>query len=162
VSDWSAGYVSELGYTFGYYGELNTNRIDLCLLSKGLQPPTITHALELGFGQGVSVNIHAAASEVAWTGTDFNPSQANFARQLAGQSGAKATLHDASFQDFLADDDTPEFQFIGLHGIWSWISDANRQAIVDIIRTKLAVGVSSTRATTHCRAGLVSRPCGTL
>ena len=140
MSEWSAGYVSELGYTYGYYEELNTNRIDLCLLNKGLQPPTITHALELGFGQGVSVNIHAAASDVVWSGTDFNPSQANFARQLASQSGARATLHDASFQEFLANDDTPEFQFIGLHGIWSWVSDANRQAIVDIIRTKLAVG----------------------
>ena len=140
MSDWSAGYVSELGYTYGYYEELNTNRIDLCFLSKGFKPPTITHALELGFGQGVSVNIHAAASDVAWTGTDFNPSQANFARQLAEQSGAATFLHDESFQEFLANDDTPEYQFIGLHGIWSWISDANRQAIVDIIRTKLAVG----------------------
>ena len=140
MSDWSAGYVSELGYTYGYYEELNTNRIDLCLLNKGFRPPTITHALELGFGQGLSVNIHAAASEVTWTGTDFNPSQANFARQLAGQSGAKATLQDASFQEFLANEDTPEFQFIGLHGIWSWVSDANRQALVDTIRAKLAVG----------------------
>ena len=142
MSDWSAGYVSELGYTYGYYEELNTKRIDLCLLNMGLQSPTITHALELGFGQGVSVNIHTAASDVAWTGTDFNPSQANFARQIAGQSGAKATLYDASFQEFLTDDETPEFQFIGLHEIWSWVSDANRQAIVDIIRTKLAVGLS--------------------
>ena len=140
MSDWSAGYVSELGYTYGYYEELNTNRIDLCLLNNGFQPPTISHALELGFGQGVSVNIHAAASDVAWTGTDFNPSQANFARQLAGKSGAKTTLYDASFQEFLAHDQTPEFQFIGLHGIWSWVSDANRQAILDIIRNKLAVG----------------------
>ena len=140
MSEWSAGYVSELGYTYGYYEELNTSRVDFCLLNKGIRPPTISSALELGFGQGVSVNIHAAASAVAWAGTDFNPSQANFARQLARQSGAKATLHDASFQEFLANDETPEFQFIGLHGIWSWISDANRQAIVDIIRTKLAVG----------------------
>ena len=140
MSDWSAGYVSELGYTYGYYEELNPNHIDLCLLSKGLRPPTVSHALELGFGQGVSVNIHAAASEVIWTGTDFNPAQVNFARQLAAHSGAPTFLHDASFQEFLNDDKTPEFQFIGLHGIWSWISDANRQAIVDIIRTKLAVG----------------------
>ena len=140
MSDWSAGYVSELGYTYGYYEELSTGRVDFCLLNKGLRPPNISHALELGFGQGVSINIHAAASDVTWTGTDFNPSQANFARQLAGQSGTNALLHDASFQEFLANDETPEFQFIGLHGIWSWISDANRQAIVDIIRTKLAVG----------------------
>ena len=140
MSDWSAGYVSELGYTYGYYEELNTSRVELCLLNKGVQPPKISHALELGFGQGVSVNIHAAASDVVWAGTDFNPSQANFARQLAEQSGATTYLYDASFQEFLASDLTPEFQFIGLHGIWSWISDANRQAIVDIIREKLAVG----------------------
>ena len=140
MSEWSAGYVSELGYTYGYYEELNTSRINWCLLNKGFQPPEIFHALELGFGQGVSVNIHAAASNVTWTGTDFNPSQANFARHLAGEGGATAFLYDASFQEFLTNDDTPEFQFIGLHGIWSWISDANRQAIVDIIRTKLAVG----------------------
>ena len=140
MSEWSAGYVSELGYTYGYYEELSTSRVAFCLLNKGLRPPKINHALELGFGQGVSVNIHAAASDVVWTGTDFNPSQASFARQLAEQSGATTYLHDASFQEFLASDQTPEFQFIGLHGIWSWISDANRQAIVDIIRTKLAVG----------------------
>ena len=140
MSEWSAGYVSELGYTYGYYEELNTSRVDFCLLNKGIRPPAISSALELGFGQGVSVNIHAAAGKVSWTGTDFNPSQVNFARQLAGQSGANTFLHDASFQEFLAEDDTPEFQFIGLHGIWSWVSDANRKAIVDIIRTKLAVG----------------------
>ena len=64
MSDWSAGYVSELGYTYGYYEELSTGRVDFCLLNKGLRPPNISHALELGFGQGVSINIHAAASDV--------------------------------------------------------------------------------------------------
>ena len=60
MSDWTSGYVSELGYTYGYYEELNTKRVELCLLNKGLAPPKITRALELGFGQGISVNVHAA------------------------------------------------------------------------------------------------------
>lgn len=34
----------------------------------------------------------------------------------------------------------PDFDYIGLHGIWSWISDENRQVIVDFIRKKLKVG----------------------
>jgi SAM-dependent methyltransferase len=34
----------------------------------------------------------------------------------------------------------PEFDYIGLHGIWSWISDENRAVIVDFIRRKLKVG----------------------
>ena len=31
-------------------------------------------------------------------------------------------------------------EWIGLHGIWSWISDANREVIVDFLRRKLKVG----------------------
>ena len=137
---WTSGYVSELNYIHGYYEELNTNRAQICLINKGLQPPRITHALELGFGQGVSINIHSAASEVVWTGTDFNPAQVNFARRLSLESGAAVSLRDDSFKEFMADAGTPEFQFIALHGIWSWVSDENRKAIVDIIRTKLEVG----------------------
>jgi hypothetical protein len=34
----------------------------------------------------------------------------------------------------------PEFDSIGLHGIWSWINDENRAVIVDFIRRKLKVG----------------------
>ena len=100
MSEWSAGYVSELGYTYGYYEELNTSRINRCLLNKGFQPPEIFHALELGFGQGVSVNIHAAASNVTWTGTDFNPSQANFARHLAGEGAQRLFSTTRLFRNF--------------------------------------------------------------
>lgn len=140
MSEWSGGYVSELGYTFGYYEALSTSRIDFCMLNQGLAPPKISRALELGFGQGLSINIHAAATDVAWTGTDFNPVQANFARQLAKSSGADIHLYDSSFEELLHKADLPTFQYIGLHGIWSWISDKNRQAVVEIIRDRLEVG----------------------
>lgn len=140
MSDWTAGYVSELAYTYGYYQELNPNRVDFCMLKAGLKPPKITNALELGFGQGISINIHSAASDVSWTGTDFNPSQASFASTLNADSDGTALITDASFEEFLAQSTTAQFQYIGLHGIWSWISDKNREAVVEIIQNKLAVG----------------------
>ena len=127
MSDWTAGYVSELGYTYGYYDELNTQRVELCFLNKGLAPPKITSALELGFGQGISINIHAAAGNAVWTGTDFNPSQANFAVQLAEEAGLDCRLLDNSFEELLSTANLPEFDYIGLHGIWSWVSDQNRE-----------------------------------
>jgi hypothetical protein len=34
----------------------------------------------------------------------------------------------------------PDFDYIGLHGIWSWISDENRMHIVDFLKRKLKVG----------------------
>ena len=140
MTDWSSGYVSDIGYTYGYYAELNPLRIKLAFLNAGLSLPETGTACELGFGQGISANIHAAASVTEWHGTDFNPSQAAFAREMTHAAGSDARLHDEAFADFANRPDLPDFDYIGLHGIWSWISDANRAVIVDIIRRKLKVG----------------------
>ena len=140
MSDWTAGYVADIGYTYGYYAELNPLRVKLAFLNAGLALPATGTACELGFGQGVSANIHAAASLTQWHGTDFNPSQAAFAQDLAAASGANAHLVDDAFADFAQRPDLPEFDYIGVHGIWSWISDENRAVMVDFIRRKLKVG----------------------
>ncbi|PVE05021.1 class I SAM-dependent methyltransferase [Limnohabitans sp. Rim28] len=140
MSDWTAGYVADIGYTYGYYTELNPLRLKLAFAQQGLAFPEVGTACELGFGQGLSANLHAAASVTQWHGTDFNPSQAGFAQELAVASGSGANLYDEAFAEFANRSDLPEFDYIGLHGIWSWISDENRQVIVDFIRKKLKVG----------------------
>jgi SAM-dependent methyltransferase len=140
ANDWSAGYVSEIGYTYGYYSEMNPLRARLALLQRGIAPPATGYACELGFGQGLSVGIHAAASATQWHGTDFNPAQAAFAQDLVEKSGADAKLYDESFAEFCQRDDLPDFDYIGLHGIWSWISDENRGHIADFLKRKLKVG----------------------
>lgn len=140
MQDWMAGYRADINYTYGYYSELNPLRMRLAFLNAGLDFPPITHACELGFGQGVSINIHAAASPIQWYGTDFNPAQAAFAQTLAKNCCSKAQLFDDAFADFAQRDDLPDFDYIALHGIWSWISEENRSVIVDFIRRKLKVG----------------------
>ncbi len=140
MSDWTSGYVADIGYTSGYYPELNPQRSRLPFLNSGFICPEFHSACELGFGQGVSANFHAAGSAAQWCGTDFNPSQAAYARELADITGSGALLVDEAFADFAARPDLPDFDFIGLHGIWSWVSDDNRRVIVDFIRRKLKVG----------------------
>ena len=140
MTDWTSGYVADIGYTYGYYIELNPQRVKLAFLNAGLECPEFGTACELGFGQGLSTNIHAAATVTHWHGTDFNPAQAGFAQELASVSGANTKLYDDAFADFARRPDLPEFDYIGLHGIWSWISDENRNVIVDFIRRKLKVG----------------------
>lgn len=140
MSEWTAGYVADIGYTYGYYSELNPLRLRLAFLNQGLAFPEVGAACELGFGQGLSANMHAAASLVQWHGNDFNPAQAGFAQELAAAAGAGAQLTDESFAEFSARTDLPQFDYIGLHGIWSWISDENRALIVEFIRTRLKVG----------------------
>jgi SAM-dependent methyltransferase len=140
MSDWTSGYVADIGYTYGYYTELNPLRLRLAFLTAGQIPPPVGLACELGFGQGMSTNLHAAASSIQWFGTDFNPSQASFARELARVAGSNAQLFDQAFDEFCSRPDLPDFDYIGLHGIWSWISDENRAVIVDFVRRKLKVG----------------------
>ena len=140
MTDWTSGYVADIGYTYGYYNELLPQRMRMAFLDRGLAVPTLANACELGFGQGVSANIHAAASGTQWWGTDFNPSQAQFAQELAAASGAGARLFDQSFEEFCGRDDLPDFDFIGMHGLWTWVSDDNRRCIVDFIRRKLRPG----------------------
>jgi SAM-dependent methyltransferase len=140
MTDWSAGYVADITYTYGYYAELNPLRARQALVNAGMVPPEVVTACELGFGQGLSINLHAAASPIQWVGTDFNPAKAAFAQQLAVAAGSGAKLYDDAFAEFAQRSDLPDFDFIGLHGIWSWISDDNRRVIVDFIRRKLKVG----------------------
>lgn len=140
--DWTSGYVTDLEYTHGYYRELNPDILRLACLYAGVAPPMGDNPtyLELGFGQGLSINIHAAANPGQYWGTDFNPSQAAHAGALAAASGSGARLFDEAFADFANRPDLPDFDVIALHGIWTWISADNRQVIIDLIRRKLRVG----------------------
>ncbi|MEP3113092.1 methyltransferase regulatory domain-containing protein [Nisaea sp.] len=138
---WTEGYVSGIDYTHGYYPELSPARLQLAALTAGYDVPECKPGalsyLELGFGQGLSVNIHAAATGGRFCGTDFNPSHAANAQSLAAASGAELTALDDSFGELAARTDLPKFDIIALHGIWSWISDANRALIVDIAKRHL-------------------------
>ena len=140
MTQWTGGYVEGIDYTHGYYRELGPLHAAMALAHAGVRMPTVGHACELGFGQGLSTNIHAAASNVAWYGTDFNPSQARFAAHLAQAADSGAQLVDQSFADYCARPDLPDFDFIALHGIWSWVSPDNRALLLDFVQRKLKPG----------------------
>ena len=140
--DWTFGYRADIGYTHGYYRDLSPVMLEFALLSK-MQSHRVgspLRYLELGYGQGVSLNVHAATVPGEYWGTDFNPAQAANAMDLAAASGAGIRVLDSSFEELAARDDLPVFDIIVLHGIWSWVSDANRRIIVKIARQHLAIG----------------------
>ncbi len=138
--DGDDGYVTELDYTFRYCPELAPSRIKLACAARGLQVlrnPSPRY-LEMAFGQGVSINIHAAASPGKFAGFDFNPRHASNARRMAERSGSRARLDCESFESFAARDQLPEFDIIAMHGTWSWISEDNRSRVIEILRRSLA------------------------
>lgn len=139
---WHEGYTSEITYTYGYYPELSPGRIRLALLACGIDHSISDNPdyLELGFGQGLSLNINTATNSGTYFGTDFNPGQVANAREFANSMGKPLTLLEDSFEQLSQRGDLPQFDIIALHGIWSWISHASRQAIVDLALKKLKPG----------------------
>ncbi len=99
---WNAGYVSEVDYIYGYFSELAPVRLKFALLSRGIfhDVGDCPNYLELGFGQGVSLNINAASSSGYFFGTDFNPAQSVYASQVARASGKPVRIFDDSFEEF--------------------------------------------------------------
>ncbi|MFZ1853014.1 MAG: methyltransferase regulatory domain-containing protein [Nitrosomonas sp.] len=59
---------------------------------------------------------------------------------MSASGDASIKLYDEAFNEFCARPELPDFDYIGLHGIWSWISDENRAVITEFIRRKLKVG----------------------
>lgn len=139
TTHWTDGYQTTVNYTYGYYRDLSPNFQKFCLLLNGVDCPA-SHDLhkhcELGFGQGVSLNIHAASSFGEFYGTDFNPAHAANANVLAEQSQTEHHFYDDSFEELL-NKDLPMFDSISLHGIWSWISHENQHIILKFIRKNL-------------------------
>jgi len=140
MDDRAEGYVTDVPYMSGYFAGLNPVHMQFAFLAAGLRAPKVETACELGCGNGVSLAIHAAASQVAWYANDLNPDHLRFAREMLAASGANACLYGDSFADFAKRRDLPAFDFIGLHGVWSWVSDRNRETIVSFVAERLKPG----------------------
>ena len=145
MTNWSAGYVVDVEYTHGFYQELTPSLLGLLTLLQGVQAPDLGSSLaycELGCGQGFSTNLLAAANpHIEFHATDFNPGHIVSAQSLAQEGGLQNVhFYDDSFAEFLNRNDLPDFDFITLHGIYSWISPENRRIIVEFIHRKLKPG----------------------
>ncbi len=143
MENWAEGYVTDIDYTYSFFEELDPAWIIFALAQKGFVPPNYDqfNYCELGFGQGFGTNHFAAINpQGEFWGTDFNPSHASHGRLLASKAERNNVhLFDKSFAEFL-DTETPQFDFIVLHGIYSWVDRKNQEIIREFLRQKLKVG----------------------
>lgn len=145
--DWNAGYISDLEYTAGFYREQSPAHLNFVCVLNGFEPIPIDRPytyFELGFGRGLTVNVQAATNPLGqFYATDFNPAHVSGARQLADSAGlTNLTLLENSFGDLAQGKvpDLPQFDFITLHGIYTWISAENRAHICTFISRYLKPG----------------------
>lgn len=134
------GYVEEIPYTYGYHPDLDPARMQAALRRAGIVPPAVRIACELGYGQGVSLAIHAVAGRARWYGTDVNPVHAQTLRGWIEGTGARVEACAQAFSEYCRRDDLPLFDFIAAYGVWSWVSADNRRRLVDFAARKLRPG----------------------
>ena len=145
--DWTAGYASDVEYTAGFYREQGPTLLNFVCALNGYQP-SVTEGpfnyFELGFGRGLTANVLAAGNPQGnFYAADFNPSHVASARELAQSARLdNLTLIEASFEDLAAGKQAalPQFDFITLHGIYTWVSAENQAHIVAFIDRYLKPG----------------------
>lgn len=143
---WMEGYTSDVEYTPGYYREQTPDFLNLCAVMQGVMPINLERGFtycELGCGQGITSLIMAANyPQGHFYAIDFNPSHIAKARRLAEAAGlTNITFYEKSFAQIAENPALlPECDFITLHGIFTWVSDENRQHIIDICERHLKSG----------------------
>jgi SAM-dependent methyltransferase len=142
--DWKDGYITEVEYVHGVYRELGPSALNMVLLLQSMEPVALQEGFtycDLGCGHGESINLFAACHpEGEFHAIDFNYAHIAGARGLARQADiGNVTFWEASFAD-LGDLDLPQFDFITMHGIYTWVGSENRQRIMEFLRHKLKPG----------------------
>jgi SAM-dependent methyltransferase len=143
-ADWSKGYVTDVAYTNSFFRELSPVWLNHVAAANGAHPRPLeegfTH-IDLGCGLGQSAVVLAGCfPQGRFYGVDFNPAHIDIAQHAAAKLGLdNARFLDRSFQELL-DADLPDFDFITLHGIYSWIDEDARRAVQRFIYAKLKPG----------------------
>ena len=145
--EWSDGYVADVDYTADFFRELSPEWLNFTCLLNGVEPVPLDAPFtyfELGCGQGVTLSILAASNPLGqFFGNDFMPSHIAAAHQFATAADIEnLTLLEKSFAE-LADgavSDLPQFDFITLHGVYTWINAENQAHIIRFINRYLKPG----------------------
>jgi trans-aconitate methyltransferase len=127
-------FVTQCPTTLGYVGRM-----------RGLSAPRPTDSFtycDLGCGAGLTVNVLAAAMPQArFYGIDMSADHIAIAQRMAEAGDlANTTFITSTFDELLGRTDLPQFDFLALHGIYSWVGRETRQDLLRLTQRLLKPG----------------------
>lgn len=145
MTAWNDGYLTEIAYPHHVHPELSPGWLVAVLHALGQRAPRLDRAFrycELGCGQGLNSLLLAAANPAGhFLGVDFNARHIQHARQQAAAAGlGNLEFRQASFAEVADEEAKDGFDFIVLHGVYSWVSADNRAAIRRFVERRLKPG----------------------
>ncbi|MCZ6616556.1 MAG: class I SAM-dependent methyltransferase [Gammaproteobacteria bacterium] len=138
------GYIKDASYPTTYFRELSPVWLNYVAALGGAVPRKLDQNfsyLELGSGTAFSSVIHAACFPAGeFHACDFNPENIATGERYAHELSIRNVLfHPVSFLELL-ERDLRDFDFIVLHGVYSWVGAQARQTILQLIRKLLKPG----------------------
>lgn len=138
------GYLTDLGCYEHYYEELAPITLNYLAALNGFAPRDLSDFdyCELGCGTGLSLLLHGAAYPGGrFVGIDLSTDHIDAARARTNEDGiGNVRLVAGSVADEITDPPLPQFDFIVLHGLYSWVSASVREAIRRFIDARLKPG----------------------
>jgi SAM-dependent methyltransferase len=140
----AAGYLTDVEYTGDFHDHLAPVWLAYIAAINGYSTPPLNSRFtwcELGCGKGVtSLLLAAAYPQGEFHACDFNPVHIDYAERLRGAGGiGNVRFHAKSFREML-DAALPAFDFIAIHGVYSWVPDEVRGEIREFIQRRLKPG----------------------
>lgn len=141
---WTDGYISDVAYPAFFYKEMQPGWLSAVAGFRGYAAPDVSAPFslcELGCGVGVNLLVAAACHPDAhFVGVDFDAEHLSLAREAAAACGADNVefIH-ADFATF-ARTNSQQFDFITSHGVWSWIAENYRTALLNCVAGSLNAG----------------------
>ncbi len=144
MSELKDKYVLDTTYTWGFYQGQSPTHIDYAARLNGVvaRPRESSfNYCELGCGNGLTTNVLAAAlPEGNYYAVDLNPIHVENGRRTAARGGlSNVTFLHSSFEDLPARE-LPQFDYITLQGVYSWVSAEVRRDVVKFIGKFLKPG----------------------
>ncbi|MBT3914802.1 MAG: methyltransferase domain-containing protein [Rhodospirillaceae bacterium] len=126
-------HAKDTPYTWGYYGELSPIFLNYVSALNGHHPVPLEDSFsycDLGCGFGVTTNgLAQLFPQGQFTGIDFNEDQITTATELAKDCGSTNVEFMALDINHVTDAELPQYDFIVLHGLFSWVDPGTRDNI---------------------------------
>ncbi|HYJ19714.1 MAG TPA: class I SAM-dependent methyltransferase [Burkholderiales bacterium] len=137
-------YLTDVEYTGNFYQFLTPAWLGYIAAINGYPAPVLDGRFtycELGCGKGLtSLLLSAMHPNGEFHACDFNSAHIGYAGRLRNEAGIdNVAFHDKSFSEMI-EADLPDFDFIVLHGVYSWVPEAVRAEIREFARRKLKPG----------------------
>lgn len=132
---------ADVPYTRSYHRELEPGPLRVLAALAGLAPPPARgfSFCEVGSGAGVTLNALAAANPGArFVGVDVSDEHVAIAERAAREAGLGNVEHLRKDARDLAQLGDERFDFVALHGVYSWVGADVRAAIAAFARDRLA------------------------